>query len=322
MKGEPRIGKVCGKRVLACWTSRTGTQRVFLVDHEDGSFGWLCQYFDQRWRESRTVVCRSRYDSAASAGEDVFRNIPWVRKANEDGLMQNLLLNSEYEDALYSRDRGRFEAWLASGGSPFSELSDGGSILDRLIALGWTSTVRRFVEKAADLSPYKCLELLSRASLFGYCEVIELLAQYGVDVNEGYWGEPEDTPLQVAIGAGQTEAARTLVRHGARLPDDALTLAILSGNQDTVGFIIECGADVNRLDGEENPLFTAAETGNIEIAKLLLAHGAKVNPVAGWLPVEVAIRQRDKAMAGLLVERGAVVPDNLRDKWLELSQRE
>ncbi len=320
-KAEKSPGKVCGKRVLACWTSSTCTQRVFLADHEDGSFGWLCQYFERFWRESDAYVCRSRFDNEASARADILRNIPWTSGANEDRVMENLILTSEYEDALSSCDRERLEAWLLSGGSPFSELSDGRRILDTIIELGWISTVRLLLEKGMKLHPrgWSSLSPLQVAASRGDCEMIELLAQYAADVNE-VGCDPDTSPLQLALRDGNIEAAKILLRHGARLPDNALMLAIISSNPDAVGFVIECGADVNKLDQEEPPLFTAADTGNIEIAKLLLAHGAKVNPEAGWLPVEVAIKQKDKVMTGFLVEQGAIVPDHLKEQWMELSQ--
>ncbi len=321
--GEERPVKVCGKRVLACWTSCSGTQRVFLTDHEDGTFGWLCQSLDHCWRRSCAYVCRYRFDTEDSARADILREIPWARDDNEDREMENLVLINEYEDALSSHDHHRLEAWLLSGGSPYTELSDGGRMLDVAIDLGWTSTVRLLLDKG--MSPHaphwNSISPLQRSACLGNCEMIELLVQYGADVNEEGC-DPDHLPLQMAIRDGRTEAAKTLLRHGARLPDNALMLAIISSNPDAVGFVIECGADVNKLDQEEPPLFTAADTGNIEIAKLLLAHGAKVNPEAGWLPVEVAIKQKDKVMASFLVEQGAIVPDHLKEQWMELSQQE
>jgi hypothetical protein len=310
-------------RVLACWTAISGTQRVFLVDYEDGSYGWLCQYFERWWLESKAYDCRSRFDNEDSARQDVLRNIPWACEANEDRVMDNLVVVNECEDALLQGDHSRLDAWLLAGGSPFTKLSTGERLFDKVVGLGWTSTARFILEKGINpcSGDWISLSPLQIAASHGYCDLIELLADYGADVNEEGWNS-DDLPIQLALGEGHTAAVETLVRRGARLPDNALTIAIHSDNPDAIALVIEYGADVNKLDQGEPPLFTAAEDGNVEIAKLLLAHGAKVNPNTGRLPILAAINQKDRDMAVFLVEHGAVIPDYLREQWVELSQGE
>ena len=110
------------------------------------------------------------------------------------------------------------------------------------------------------------------------------------------------TPLAYAARQGATEAARTLVDLGAKMNYrdgegyTPLLLAIMNAHYDTAAALIEKGADVNQADNTgQPPLFalvdqrsllwtynrpvpkTTNQLDSIELAKLLIAKGAKVD---------------------------------------------
>lgn len=94
-----------------------------------------------------------------------------------------------------------------------------------------------------------------------------------------------------------------------------------------------CNPDIRSADTHsghegETPLLNAAFWGRLEIAKLLIQSGAKVNATAadGVAPLHEAARMRNVAVARLLMEHGANV--NIKDKdgetpldWAELYGR-
>jgi ankyrin repeat protein len=99
----------------------------------------------------------------------------------------------------------------------------------------------------------------------------------------------------------------------------ALCAAVLLKRTDLVEYLIsKCGADVNKkgiyrqvepttLNLIVPPLWCAAVTGQIDIATILISHGADVN---GWsdtqsTPVRVACYEHDLPMVKFLVEKGA-----------------
>lgn len=160
------------------------------------------------------------------------------------------------------------------------------------------------------------------------------------------------TPLHVAARAGRSEVARFLVSKGAKVntktnygetpllfaaqKDPSLALFLLSkgaaanarnignrtplhaaaatGHVPLVRALISRGADVNVMNGYyDTPLHLAA---NAEVARLLLAKGARVNVKAKWgmSPLEKAFGRGPEGggyradVARLLIERGARIP--------------
>jgi ankyrin repeat protein len=70
--------------------------------------------------------------------------------------------------------------------------------------------------------------------------------------------------------------------------------------------LVEHGANVNVGEGEHQPLRTAAIVGDKPLVEALLAHGAPINPGAGWSaesPLHAALAERNSEVAELLVAR-------------------
>ena len=123
------------------------------------------------------------------------------------------------------------------------------------------------------------------------------------------------TALMVAARTGSIDVVRALVTHGADVNAStagtsatALMWAIAAPHRRIVESLLETGADVHVSTTKGmTPLLTAAQQGDIEMARLLIAAGADVNqPGAdGTYPLPFAIVDGHDAFALFLIEQGA-----------------
>ena len=116
---------------------------------------------------------------------------------------------------------------------------------------------------------------------------------FGTDVNalaENNW-----TPLHTASSLGRLEIARLLLDHGAKVDasdefGQTPLHKVSSGKYDPeeagVGvakLLLERGGDVNgKYKQQSSPLHLAFRHGKLEIARLLLNHGANVEALDGF----------------------------------------
>jgi cytohesin len=128
-------------------------------------------------------------------------------------------------------------------------------------------------------------------------------------------------PLHLAATSGQAAAIRLLLDRGAMVDArDAegrtgLALAASYGHTEAVATLLEFRADphLQALDSCSSPLQSAAVSGSLPVAKLLISYGASVNEVgnSGATPLHCAVRKSpSRAMVALLMARGA---DALRE---------
>ncbi|HEV7802355.1 MAG TPA: ankyrin repeat domain-containing protein [Burkholderiales bacterium] len=93
--------------------------------------------------------------------------------------------------------------------------------------------------------------------------------------------------------------------------DRGLLDAVKKVNIARVRELLEAGADIETRDQRPNegetPLHHAARTGNVELAKLLVAKGANINVAgpSGFVPLHVAAGLNRRAMAEYLLAAGA-----------------
>src|SRR6202795_1680777 len=90
----------------------------------------------------------------------------------------------------------------------------------------------------------------------------------------------------------------------------ALPFACFFGQPDAARLLIESGAAVDAVAANPTqvmPLHSAASARNLEAARLLLEHGAPINPrqQAGWVPIHAAAQNGDRPMLELLLKHGA-----------------
>lgn len=88
-----------------------------------------------------------------------------------------------------------------------------------------------------------------------------------------------------------------------------LYMAILSNNIANVNYLITKGADVSKLVGsgnERSPMHQASFKNRIEIAKILIKHGAKLNTSDDddYRPVDYAVRYGFDEFGSLLKRHG------------------
>lgn len=92
-------------------------------------------------------------------------------------------------------------------------------------------------------------------------------------------------------------------------PNEALHMAVRLGDLNAVNKLLNSGADANARDGMgSTPLIDAAWSGNAEIARALLQHGADINAThreAGSTALEYAVLTGRTAVVKLLLAAGA-----------------
>jgi ankyrin repeat protein len=132
---------------------------------------------------------------------------------------------------------------------------------------------------------------LHMAAVSGNMPVVRVLLDHGalLDVPDNYG----QTPFLIACGGGWTDIAKLLLKRGANYKlrtgggEAALHQAAASGNLELVSLLLSLGLDVND-DGAEpgcTPLCYAAQYGRLEVAKYLIAKGAKAEPVTSQPPL-------------------------------------
>lgn len=197
-------------------------------------------------------------------------------------------------------------------------------------------TIQRFTN--FPLSPWSA-DMTERkrspANPEAFRDVVELLIQHGADINarEKQHGF---TPLHYAVFGGSKEVVGVLLDHGVQanplIPPDAaagryvspLHLAAHYGDLAICKLLVARGADVNSKLPTENslwihptqrmPLHHAAESGNGELVRFLVEHGAQTNVAdsEGQTPLLVASRHADTTVVETLLSHGAAA--NAADK--------
>jgi ankyrin repeat protein len=127
---------------------------------------------------------------------------------------------------------------------------------------------------------------LSLACLNGSLPIVQALLDGGADANAGR-GNGE-TPLMTAARVGNVEVVRLLLAAGAdpdateaTLGQTALMQTVAENHTPVARVLLEVGVAVSaRSTNRFTPLLFAAQQGNIDAARLLLAAGADVNESA------------------------------------------
>ncbi len=111
----------------------------------------------------------------------------------------------------------------------------------------------------------------------GKLDVIELLVRRGADVNarDGIWYQ---TPLSASVGGRNLEAAKLLIKTGAKDVDAALFMATIQSNEAMVQIILD-NAKVSQ-DALDAALYSATKAKKEKLEQMLKKAGAKPLPTA------------------------------------------
>ncbi|THC88226.1 hypothetical protein EYZ11_012330 [Aspergillus tanneri] len=155
--------------------------------------------------------------------------------------------------------------------------------------------------------------------------IIRTLVMQGAQVDA--IDDRQETPLLYAVSQGAIKQAQALVENGSSIMardaggETVLHLATRphSGCPGMMGWLVECGADVNWAGGKqsETPIFNAIRYSycrqGVKSAHNLLSLGADVHfrNIDGLTPLSLAARMCSIELTTMLLERGASV--NSRD---------
>lgn len=170
----------------------------------------------------------------------------------------------------------------------------------------------------------KVRELIVAADAGETSRVLQILKS-GVNVNATFAGDESElsgkTALMAASSRGNSDLVQTLIKRGATVNlkhysgETALMFAARSGNVSTVKALLDAGADVDVIvgsphAGEFTPLSVAIHTDHpqrFEIARILIAAKAVVNPKAPFAVSPLMHALEDLEMVKLLIDHGADV---------------
>ncbi len=163
---------------------------------------------------------------------------------------------------------------------------------------------------------------LNIAALFGPAEFVKVLIAAGADVERS--NRDGMRPLHSAVVVAQTEIVALLLQRGAavnakdkRGRTPLYSFACTTGKGiDIARMLLAAGADPKLEDNEyrETGLNCAVESGNLELAELLISTGIDVNHrnADGWSALHYAARHLRHDIARVLIAAGADV--NLSNK--------
>ncbi|MFP4248170.1 MAG: ankyrin repeat domain-containing protein [Armatimonadota bacterium] len=163
---------------------------------------------------------------------------------------------------------------------------------------------RSEARRAAQLLP------LQNAAAEGDLDRLRSLTNEGLPV-DGI-GPDGGTALQSAIRAGELETTRLLLDLGAEPSDDAVRMAMRYERWDILSTLIDTGGnpEVRAEWSGRSPLELAVERGDMEMIRLLLAHGADPSAVSNEGPsaqpaLHYAAENGMREVVELLLEHGA-----------------
>jgi cytohesin len=177
---------------------------------------------------------------------------------------------------------------------------------------------------------------LHLAALWDSLEVAQILLEHGADIDSR--NDEGQTPLHMTCEGDGADVAQLLLERGADVnaPDNNLNtpllVAVRMGHDDVALILLGHGAEPNvkNEDGKTSlhyledlkihlPRQTVRhlESPNLELAHLVLQHGADVNAQDKYhtTPLHVAMKQGFNKVAQIFLEHGAV--PNLRNKHNE-----
>jgi ankyrin repeat protein len=266
-----------------------------------------------------TIEVQQAYSSLVTApGERQSLNKSDRRTANRNFVYsksKDLLLNALdlHDDRIVTRliASGRFESSLQSSLNSSKEevirwaSLQGFEMVARLLFAADPALVNTSYSR--DYTP------LHLAAKHGHVNIVDLLLEYGVDVNLPC---ADDTALCLAISGGHTEAVALLLDKGAEAnalsgyKSNGIQEASWKGNKEIVELLLDNGAYVDAMPFEgDTALQKASANGHKEIVELLIGRGADIHAQGTFFGtgVQAASINGRKEIVELLIEKGVDV---------------
>lgn len=252
-----------GNEAAAELLASRGADSSFVSGGDQTAEGCAKQYRGEEGKRLRIACAKKQSLAAPIVGEE-----PWKD--------ENLF------GAVSVGRNSVLEAALAAGKDPNTTNPFYGSLLNWAAHNGRLDTVILLLTHGADPKAKGNDRLLLEPIKSGRMDILKCLVEAGARLTKPkdifFWQDY----LAIAARLGNREFVEYLLEHGenpnsATEPGDAtaLQLAAAYGHADIVEVLLKAGANVN-LRGSDgwSPLMCACYQGNVEVAKLLLAHGA------------------------------------------------
>ncbi|MEO7100896.1 MAG: ankyrin repeat domain-containing protein [Luteolibacter sp.] len=281
-----------------------------VADRNPQRVGWLLDvgvYTEQRDAKGRTPV-----RLAIENGDlpSVFKLLDAKADVNATSDDQASILGI----ALARGEPAVVEKLLKAGAGTDGLMPDGEKILPWAIRQGRLTFVRAMMKSGADPHQKDRLgnPLLHVAMDAGRRDIMDSLIEMGAD--PGATNAAGETTIQIAVRNSWLDAVPKLAAAGAdpdaRCPDGSTLLekAVAEANPEHIVLLLNVGANPNHASpAGTTPSERVFASGNTELLETFLAHGAK--PADGnwdsWL--WTAFQNRDLQMARLLLRHGANV---------------
>lgn len=184
-----------------------------------------------------------------------------------------------------------------------------GTALSHAACVGHTETARALLDAGAkvDSVAHGGWTVLMDAAFGGHTGVVRLLLERGANPN--LVAEWHSTALSVAASVSAADVCRALVAAGAdpnhTNPRTGATVLLdacgRNADEETVGVLLDAGADPNRGDTDNGPLVCALLNDRVDAAVLLVRRGAAVREDLLWLCQSAEMAEALLVRAGLPV---------------------
>jgi ankyrin repeat protein len=195
---------------------------------------------------------------------------------------------------------------LAAGGNPNAALVSGETVLMTCGRAGEAAAVRALLARGAIVNAKESAHgqtALMWAAARSHPRVVQALLEHGADVRARSREYTQTVTSEVTQRAGREELNYTVPRGGST----ALLFAARSGDAESARLLVAAGANVNEaLPDGASALVVAAHSGHRQVAAVLLDKGADANADGiGYTALHAAVLKSDLELVKMLLAHGA-----------------
>ena len=166
---------------------------------------------------------------------------------------------------------------------------------------------------------------LLAASSAGNSAIVRLLLEFKADPN--IRAKNGAGPIFAAAGSGHAEVTQLLVDGGASVTMrcnsgmSPLYAAVAMRQSKTAEILLNAGATITDVYNQRTLLVESASQGDMEMAKMLLAHGANIAATTpAGTAVQVAMNNKHKAFSAFMIKKGAANPIPAKTAQVQLAR--